>query len=57
MDPDANLAEQAKLARRILAADDAGDYADHDASRLAELVEALDEWIRRGGFLPQAWKR
>lgn len=25
------------------------------ARRLAEHVEALDAWIARGGFLPDAW--
>lgn len=28
----------------------------HDAERLAELVQALDEWITKGGFLPARWK-
>lgn len=28
----------------------------HDAARLAELVDALDVWIRHGGFLPIAWE-
>jgi hypothetical protein len=28
-----------------------------DATRLAELVLALDEWIRKGGFLPTRWRR
>ncbi len=30
---------------------------ESDAIRLAELSEALDEWIKGGGFLPAAWKR
>ena len=25
--------------------------------RLADLNEALDEWITNGGFLPEAWRR
>jgi hypothetical protein len=25
--------------------------------RLAELVQALDEWIRGGGFLPEEWNK
>lgn len=50
MDPNANLAEQLRLAR------DPEEW-DHDSgTRLAELVVALDEWIRKGGFLPDAWK-
>jgi hypothetical protein len=27
------------------------------AERLAELVEALHEWIKKGGFLPKEWQR
>jgi hypothetical protein len=53
MDPDANLKEQRELAKCILAR--FGDSAD--AERLAELVEALDGWIRLGGGVPHAWKR
>ena len=32
---------------------------DHlgDLVELAELVRALDEWISKGGFLPDAWQR
>jgi hypothetical protein len=28
-----------------------------EADRLVELVEALDNWISQGGFLPKAWKK
>ena len=31
--------------------------ATRDAFRMAELVEALDGWISRGGFLPEAWAK
>ena len=55
MDPDANLAEQLELANRILACG-AGEMEDGELERLAELVEALDEWIKSGGFLPEAWQ-
>lgn len=52
MDPDANLEEQLRIAERIT--NDLGiDYADAD--RLAELVLALNEWIKGGGFLPKQW--
>lgn len=46
MDPDANLAEQDQI------------LADgrHERGRLAELREALREWLQRGGFEPQ-WHR
>ncbi len=53
MDPNANLAEQ----RRIRNAIRIGQYTRNDVDRLAELIEALDEWISRGGFLPEAWQR
>jgi len=64
MDPDANLTEQLRLAARLLElpADDLGNYTQAEQSeayfaslRLAELVEALHDWMRGGGFLPQAW--
>lgn len=42
MDPNAVLAE-------IRA------YVKDDESPLAEAVIALDEWMSRGGFLPDAW--
>jgi len=53
MDPNANLREQLSLARYILA-----EKSDNTigAVRLAELVEALDDWIARGGFLPERWR-
>lgn len=51
MDPNANLAEQLRIADRI-----ARDVPESgDMERLAELVEALDGWIRHGGALPQLW--
>ena len=58
MDPDANLVELRRLAHLWLY----GDTFPHsrpdadDALRMAELVEALDEWISRGGFLPASWE-
>lgn len=27
-----------------------------DGERLADLVEALHDWIRKGGALPRAWR-
>jgi len=53
MDPNSNLQEQRRIAKAILANPDAQSYG---AVRLAELVEALDEWISRGGFHPAPWK-
>lgn len=64
MDPNANITEQRELAQRIVArpqtilshGDDKSDrYSLPDsAARLAELVIALDEWRRSGGFDPYA---
>ena len=68
MDPDANLREQLEISADILAVMDA---ADEDgsltpvqlenlagyAARLAELVQALNTWICRGGALPLGWVR
>lgn len=71
MDPNANLEEQLTIVERINACRDhaneqTGEHQGFDgepcqcvddAERLAELVEALDGWIRRGGFLPDAWRK
>ena len=58
MDPNANLAGQ----RRLVASLREQVYSDmppshQDIRRLLELVEALDEWITKGGFLPKDWER
>lgn len=62
MDPDANLKEQLSLIRRFLDLEvnkltgpEMGSLV-YDACRLAELVEALDGWITRGGFVPERWQ-
>lgn len=60
MDPKANLEEQRKLAAEILATVDNEAPIDHlgtialaeKGERLAELVQALDDWRKRGGFDP-----
>ena len=56
MDPDANLEEQRRIVARMLDNEENEDYLT-DAQRLAELVQALDEWIVRGGFLPEEWRK
>jgi hypothetical protein len=55
-DPDANLKEQLDLARQLL---DEGMRCEPspEVERLAELVEALDGWLGKGGFLPRRWER
>lgn len=30
---------------------------DHDVMRMCELIQALDGWIKGGGFLPKRWER
>jgi hypothetical protein len=57
MDPDANLAELRRIATRVLAAPSIEEIDCADAERIADLVDALDGWLSRGGFLPDAWKR
>jgi hypothetical protein len=53
MDPTATMAEQLDLASSIISDHERGrPVSEHDAVRLAELVLALDEWLRRGGFHP-----
>lgn len=52
MDPDANLAEQIEIVK--LAQHGAATLADFE--RLTDLVEALDQWIVGGGFLPERWR-
>lgn len=56
MDPNANLEELRELAQNTLA-DDSADDLPEKAAHLAELFVALDEWLTKGGFLPQAWER
>lgn len=50
MDPDACLKEIREVVSQI------NDGVPGLATALAELVDALDEWIAKGGFLPNAWR-
>src|SRR5438105_13756866 len=53
MDPNVNLKEQLELAKEAI---ECGGFAHpEDAVRLAALVIAFDEWMRKGGFLPDTW--
>lgn len=60
MDPTTNLRKQHELAHLIIKEidthDNPRDLTQH-ANELAELVIALDEWIKRGGFMPAQWSR
>lgn len=51
MDPTANLYEL----REILNA--AGPLDVDAVARVRELFDALDDWIGRGGFLPDDWQQ
>lgn len=64
MDPDANLEALLERARTIIQTIDAGsgEGIDRDvvvdlAGEVAELVVALDEWLRKGGALPNEWSK
>ena len=62
MDPDTNLLEQRSIARRIKhLIDSEAVYSQEDMiedlDRLAELIDALDGWLSKGGYLPERWKR
>lgn len=59
MDPDANVEEQRALAAHLM--DTSFDDGPASASwsskavRLADLVQALDQWLSKGGAWPKAW--
>lgn len=59
MDPDINLNETLQLAKRFILmsqmANDTVTYDENEVTRLSELIVSLDEWISKGGFLPQRW--
>lgn len=55
MDPNANLEEQRSLVQWLIAHPD--EDTSTEAARLADLVQALDEWLTGGGFLPNPWRR
>jgi hypothetical protein len=51
LDPNAALATILAWAHEI---DNEGENS-YDAWDIAELVIALDQWLRQGGFLPEPW--
>jgi hypothetical protein len=56
MDPNANLEEQLNLASRLIyEQENEPPSKPQDIIRLAELILALDAWIKRGGALPCDW--
>jgi hypothetical protein len=56
MDPDQTLAQIRRIIADMARPRSALDELV-DARLLAELVEALDDWITKGGFLPQPWRQ
>ena len=52
MDPEEARKKMLRLADKII-----GDSTPdpHTALELAETIQALDRWIRGGGFLPEEW--
>lgn len=54
MDPNATLKRILELVEEIHSTDNP-NYLANRAPELAEAVEALDEWLSRGGFLPTRW--
>jgi hypothetical protein len=56
MDPNATLFEIRQLTAAIDVASDPVAAASQ-GERLAELVDALDEWLSKHGFLPDDWQR
>ena len=58
MDPNAALRALRELSRSALEDADGFDSSDFSTTMcaLAENFQALDEWISKGGFLPEGWK-
>ncbi len=59
MDPDANLKEMRELYQKMRKYENllvARSVIQDDSMRLIELLEAMDEWLSKGGFLPEDWK-
>lgn len=52
MDPNATLKQMLYLAAVI---QDTSDPDPADAAELGALVQAMNDWLARGGFLPAAW--
>jgi hypothetical protein len=62
MDPNTTLKEMLELAARVIRMIDHNDATlmndfEMNASSLAERVQALDQWMTNGGFLPEKWSQ
>ncbi len=56
MDPDEALAQMRTAIETVWAAE-SSVAASAAADTLAEHAAALDQWLSKGGFLPQAWSK
>jgi len=58
MDPDANIIEQLRITVELQQYEVAEEMPPVElANRLAELVQALNGWLMRGGALPREWAK
>jgi hypothetical protein len=59
MDPNACLKEIRQIIANAREMEEDGEDGDllYDQDRFLDLVEALDSWISKGGFLPKDWKK
>ena len=58
MDPNETLRRLRASANDIADAFDRDEeIASADAAELASYVQALDEWLSKGGFLPKEWEK
>lgn len=51
MDPNANLEEIRRIIRQCT------NGVQWDPERLVDLIEALDQWMTKGGFAPKDWQK
>ena len=57
MDADEALKRIREKVVAVLISRDNETLLNDEAGELAELVEGLDTWITKGGFLPAEWQR
>lgn len=59
MDPDATLGEMISIGHRLERhlPDATPTALTSDVEQLLERLWALDEWLGRGGYLPQRWRK